>query len=466
MRTVQYWKINSSSSTDSSSVTGGLRDEHGEKVARVDLRLPSDFYIGTQNLRGVQDIKVQLSQVKLSLDMIPVDSIPIDRTSSIETLNTKGVMTLWPWIPVQSDDEHIFIYEFQNPENSPFKTHVNRIMNIPKYFLGDNQETVSKQITMYKGNGDYEFRSYEQVLEWFSYNFNRCAESMTGSTYNGMEMSIDNGHIRIGMSTKELGIQDGITTGMALFLPFNHSAPSLENVLIFGTTSGYLLKTATVTGYTSHGILCFPFSIVVNHTVRKIFSFLPWIEVKNSHLSTAQQISNWQTDNFGDERFYILDTYSCLFKKSREIPHFTARPSAIDEQYIGARGVYWRYDYIFQNSEVRMTRDIESIIITVNGLNLSRQIQPVNIRQIQGSSLTTTIPIIEKFFIDRGMQGDLIYSHETFDDCSLASISVKDLHERNLTFDAWYICSDGTMHRVIIGDTGVFSIQLTLGIYF
>ena len=86
MRTVQYWKINSSSSTDSSSVTGGMRDEHGEKVARVDLRLPSDFYSGMQNLRGVQDIKVQLSQVKLSLDMIPVDSIPIDQSSSIETL--------------------------------------------------------------------------------------------------------------------------------------------------------------------------------------------------------------------------------------------------------------------------------------------------------------------------------------------------------------------------------------------
>ncbi len=185
MGTVQYWKINSSSSTDSSSVTGGMRDEHGDKVARVDLRLPSDFYIGVQNLRGVKDIKVQLSQVKLSLDMVPIASIPI-----------------------------------------------------------------------------------------------------------------------------------------------------------------------------------------------------------------------------------------------------------------------------------------ESIIITVNGLNLSRQIQPVNISQVQGSSLTTTIPIIEKFFVTRDMQGDFIYSHETFDDCSLASISVKDLHERNITFDAWYICSDGTMHRVIIGDTGIFSIQLTLGIYF
>ncbi len=470
---VEYLKLNASNMTDSSVVTGGFLNNTGNQVARIELRLPNNLFSHAQK---PSTVKAQISKIRLSLKELPDSLIEVDQEVSPTPTNpyliTKGRMTLWPFKPnyephtVITPETLVFtpatkqvLHPFLQPD------HI-RSMMIPNCMLGDDLISVTSSCAKCLSDGYYLFKDVGEISEWFTYNVNLLYRAMIGFRYDGFEMFISQRSFGLRFSTQYPVEQIGDTYPSLLPLPFSRGVIYKQDVTPATGGHTYTLLTSTVDGY-GKGVAVYEFSLVVNKAIRDMFSFLPWLEVNNDHLSSAQQITNWNSSNGNDPRFYVLRT---------DLAHVTVdmiEPLQLYEgtTYLSAtHGNIRRILYTFEDIPTVLLNPIQSIVITVNGLNISRQVQPVNIRQVQGSSLNTSIPIAESYIplaaTLADLHDDLVISHETFEDTSVASLSVNDLHERDIVFEAWYILKDGTMRRVELGANGIFYIQLTLGLYY
>lgn len=150
-------------------------------------------------------------------------------------------------------------------------------------------------------------------------------------------------------------------------------------------------------------------------------------------------------------------------KTTKEIITETTKNTS---QYIGNI----RLSFIWNNLPIVVLSPISSIVLTLNGMQLTQEIQPINIAQPTGSSLTSTIPVIENFYSLasslRDLHDELVVVKDSFDDTATYTLPATAGQERVLQLCAKYIMKDGTLHQIYIPKNGVFSIQLTFGISF
>jgi len=206
------------------------------------------------------------------------------------------------------------------------------------------------------------------------------------------------------------------------------------------------------------------YSIVANEETRKIFSFLPWKRVTVD----ATPGIDWP---YGMQEvgttFYVLDTsgISVNFGSFEQIsPGYagTDFPDAI---------TYGRdITYTWTNIPDILISPIASIVITVEGVGLETQIYPINKTSVDGSSIITTVPIIECYnplaSDFAGLHDEMIISRDVFETAANFKLDPTARGERTLRFRAQYVLKDGTLHQLYIPPNGVFSLQLTYGIYY
>lgn len=129
-----------------------------------------------------------------------------------------------------------------------------------------------------------------------------------------------------------------------------------------------------------------------------------------------------------------------------------------------------RLTFTWPNLPIVIMSPIQSIVLTLGGVHINNEYQPINIAQPGGSSLTATIPIIENYysFADtlRDLHDELVVVKEQFDSNPTYTLNTTSGEERTLTISAKYITKDGKIRSIYIPENGVFSIQLTFGISF
>lgn len=125
-------------------------------------------------------------------------------------------------------------------------------------------------------------------------------------------------------------------------------------------------------------------------------------------------------------------------------------------------------NFTWDNLPIVVMSPIASIVLTLDGMQVNQEFQPVNISQPQGASLTSTIPVIENFYslaqTLRDLHDELVVAKESFDDTATYTIDSESGKQRTLKFSAKYITKDGRLHQIYIPPNGVFSLQLTFGI--
>ena len=113
---------------------------------------------------------------------------------------------------------------------------------------------------------------------------------------------------------------------------------------------------------------------------------------------------------------------------------------------------------------------IQSIVLTLSGVTLSQEICPINIQNIGGSSLTSTVPVVENYYslaqTLRDLHDELVVVKDDFNDKATYTLAATSGQERVLHLSAKYITKDGTLHQIYIPKNGVYSIQLTFGITY
>ena len=128
--------------------------------------------------------------------------------------------------------------------------------------------------------------------------------------------------------------------------------------------------------------------------------------------------------------------------------------------------------FTWENIPMVVLSPIQSIVLTMTGVQLNQEIMPVNIANTTnvGSSLVSTIPVIQNFFSFaasmRDLHDELVITKENFDNTATYSVSTTGGQERSIQISAKYITKDGKVHQIYIPRYGVFTVQLIFGIDF
>lgn len=158
-------------------------------------------------------------------------------------------------------------------------------------------------------------------------------------------------------------------------------------------------------------------------------------------------------------------TNPCLYTQRYRI----AKKTSVKElQYNYGGNIHLTYTW--SNLPIVVISPIQSIVLTLQGMQVTPQIQPINIAQGGGSSLTSTIPVVENFYTFaqtlRDLHDELVITRDDFADTATYAVAKTAGKERTLKFSAKYITKDGRLHQIFIPKNGVFSLQLIFGISF
>ena len=126
--------------------------------------------------------------------------------------------------------------------------------------------------------------------------------------------------------------------------------------------------------------------------------------------------------------------------------------------------------FTWDNLPIVVMSPITSIVLSLQGIQVQQEYQPINKTEIGGSSLTSSIPIVENFYSLaqslRDLHDELVVTKEHFTDVANYAMDTSSGKERIITLSAQYITKDGTLHQIYIPKHGVFSVQLTFGLTF
>lgn len=129
-----------------------------------------------------------------------------------------------------------------------------------------------------------------------------------------------------------------------------------------------------------------------------------------------------------------------------------------------------RLTFTWSNLPSVIMSPIQSIVLLLTGVNVTQEMQPVNVTELTGSSLTSVIPIIENYYSTattlRDLHDELVVARDSFDDAATYTYPNAGGEERTLTFTVKFITKDGTVHQLFVPKNGVFSLQVTFGISY
>lgn len=151
---------------------------------------------------------------------------------------------------------------------------------------------------------------------------------------------------------------------------------------------------------------------------------------------------------------------------TRSLVQTTTRTTRLLPEYLGNV----RLTFTWPNLPVVIMSPIQSIVLVMDGVKVNNQIQPINMRQPGGSSLTTTIPIIENYYSTasslRDLHDELVIIKDNFTNAPVIRVDPSFGSERTMRFRLQYITKDGNLHHLYIPNNGIFSLQISLCLYY
>lgn len=152
------------------------------------------------------------------------------------------------------------------------------------------------------------------------------------------------------------------------------------------------------------------------------------------------------------------------------------RTASKDVEIVTKNAIEWTYSgnvrlaFTWNNVPMVVLSPIQSIVLTINGIDIQREILPINMFQPGGSSLITSIPVVENFYslaqTLRDLHDELVVVKDTFDDTATYRVANIAGQERSITISAQFVGKDGSVYKIFIPKNGIFSLQLVFGISY
>lgn len=124
----------------------------------------------------------------------------------------------------------------------------------------------------------------------------------------------------------------------------------------------------------------------------------------------------------------------------------------------------------WKNLPIVVMSPIQSFVLTLQGVQVRQEYQPINRVEGNTSSLTSSFPVIENYYTLASSLADLhdelVIIKDSFNDQALYSLPTTAGESRVLKFTLYFITKDGRLHKLFIPKKGIFALQLTFGITY
>lgn len=195
------------------------------------------------------------------------------------------------------------------------------------------------------------------------------------------------------------------------------------------------------------------FNIVGNTALSKTFSFLPW---KKINVREVEGLSSnlYPHITLDDGCFYVLDCETA--KMNIATPDLIA----VGNNYAGNVNL----TYSWSDLPVTTMSPLSSIVLTLDGIDLISQRQPINPADNGMSTITQQFPILENFYVLASsfseLHDELYVVKDTFDDNIKFRAKLTAGQQRYLKISAKYLTKDGFLHDLYIPKNGTFTVQI------
>lgn len=500
----EYIRFNTSLATASNA--GQVRtDENGDSEARIELRLP-DTLTPPSVTRPIRKIEMQASKLRVSMSKLPVATFTINNVRvSGEVYHKKGHQTgilttaaiqMFPYI---LDQNGVMQPETRYNDGNTYRAFLPGFHPHTSFVYLAIPPNRMDAVTI-EGDKAYinDIGVVEQMFQdAFDYVFAICndyPERPLNSTFrfgsDTFSLSYNTALYERYTNTTHLPLlygTQGVTRLKGTFARTGH--PDLDPLVPFDFENPQeAIMPWTLSG-TSSGVdwrqttYALPYNIVGNQALRDAVPFLPWIRRKATYnlppptVESSEAEKNafyhepfWQKDAGMSDYYFILDALNTTFNAEEAGPivkvYGKHNPEATQWSQKSGITVTWEW----RNVPMVLMSPVQSIVLMMNGTNVTQQIHPVNIAQPSGSSLTTAVPIIENYYSlassIRDLHDELVISREAFTNTPLFTINPQTGIERTLTFEVYYITKDGRMHKVFVNPSGIFALQITFCVYY
>lgn len=454
----EYVRLNTSLATASNSKNLHV-DKRGQIEACIELRLPNEV-ITPSNGRLPKEVKLQTTKMRLSMINTPVVDVPVfqtyTHTDGTIRARTSCALSVWPFY--QTDDVRILPAQAGNTWGAGFPYFEYLEFNLTK--MQEDPKTVDTEKVLHLRN----IRWFEEALQ---NAFDSCFNSRRSASFKYCQMKsrfffdgdsfsiTTNSACQAGMGRTALfGVPGSVRNAST---QDTGSEPSKFTNLQLDVNGNFVrdISTSANSVYTSK------YNIIINPTLRNLLYFLPCLPSFPASALNTYQTPHWRSDTSlaWTDDVYILDTVPTVYTESE--------PYMLQKVTNGANAYSIGVDQTltWKNVPSVLLSPISSIVLLLDGVNVNGQVQPINIQQAQGSSLTTTIPVIENYSSLaanlRDLKDELVISRDAFTNNVLCSIVPSPGMMRDIRLRACYITKKGNLVPIYIPPEGEFSLQLS-----
>lgn len=506
-----YLRTNFSSATAPGSSGARSKDAFGDEYARIPLQLPGNLMDQTDQPRAID---MMLTKLSIPLGRVPVMQIPLENideytfdihpippipppaakaartstrtsptaqasaaaSSGLTHLDAKACCTVWPFRVNKYGGITLRYYNnaFFDPltasQTGMTQWPITR-MRVPVNEVRGSPEYIQK-IQLFKRTKSAFLQNVEEITTFLSDNFTAALFNVLESRYPNQLEIIDK------------YVMDFHVENSRLIFRLRKHGNSREIMIPF--TDDYFDEAGEsrypppLCHYTTNanGVITQMnedtlqgFSFVGNSYLRDLFPGLPWIRIPQKSLiefdpTTGNGQTIWGWDEFcdpSDTDIYVLDTTGMTFSWAEEELYQDSDNSLV----IHSKPATYKMDSLNLISLV----PVSAFVVMINGLTITPQTYPVNINPANVSSAQiTSVPIIEVYYplwdsID-DLSTSMIVSKDAFTNAAPFVLTPDSLRERNLTFEVYYITTDGAMHILTIPPGTAINLQICYAVKY
>lgn len=329
---------------------------------------------------------------------------------------------------------------------------------------------------------EYEIQHMEELLKGVNDTFSYCFRRLLGSE-NGPGINRGN------MATCELHVTDHNTLAIryippayADVLPINKGFYDINNwpyrwVNRNGVVDRYLSFPAVWEGFDetdTYQMSSTPpqnFCICVNKQFVEQFPNLPYIPVNTRTVPVIERfdpatyedslnregifyaMSQGQKQYYWDETIYIIDTRLAFLREETIV---NSRAIDVHAEPNTTMMTFHQKQFLFDflNSEAINVSSLQSIVLTMQGVNFTEEVFPVFYESGTQALQTGTLPIIESFTpvisSVTDLKTNMVVVRTEFDTAAPINLNLSLLKERNIKFKFYYVTDDGKLKEMFL----------------
>lgn len=453
----EYVRLNTSVATASNSQNLHY-DKNGQIEACIELRLPQEI-LAPSSGKPIKEVKLETTKMRLSMNNTPVVDVPVFEVvlkNGAWIARTSCALAAWPFYVTDTGAIQPNQTGAAWGNAAPYFEFLE--FNLTK--MKEDYRVVGAEKILHVRN----IRWFEEALQnAFDTSFNRRRPSAYKYCTSKSRFYFSGDTFSITMSsacqagtgrTALYGVPGTVTGANEQNLG---TAPSKFTNLQLDVNGNFVRDITTSASQVYTG----KFNLIFNSVLRNLLYFLPYLPAIPASTLNVNQTPVWYQDptlSWTDDA-YILDTLPTVYKESE--------PYMLQMYTNGANAYSIGVDMtlVWENMPSVLLSPISAIVLLLDGVNVKGQVQPINLQQLQGSSLTTTIPVIENYSSLaanlRDLKDELVISRDAFLNNVLCSMVPSPGMMRDVRFRACYISKKGNLVPIYIPPDGEFSLQIS-----